>query len=191
MEPSDQELVSRAQQGDESAFEALVHRYDRQVLSIAASFTRDPEDSKDVYQEVFLRVYRSLVGFRFESEFSTWLYRIVVNVCLTLQARNKSRGSSADGGFESHSLDSGRRDYPSPDGLSPERQAQHSEISRHIEEALKTLSPQQRLVFMMKHYQGFKFREIAEMMQCAEGTVKRYHFTAIDKLRRRLKHFYQ
>ena len=74
--------------------------------------------------------------------------------------------------------------------VSPERHTQNSEISEHIEQAMEHLSPQQRLVFTLKHYQGYKLREIAQMMDCAEGTVKKYLFTATEKLRHRLKKLY-
>ena len=74
--------------------------------------------------------------------------------------------------------------------MSPERAAQNEEIARHIDSALQTLSPQQKLVFTLKHYQGYKLREIADMMECTEGTVKKYLFTATERLRARLKKIY-
>jgi RNA polymerase sigma-70 factor (ECF subfamily) len=189
---SDQELISRAQRGEHAAFEELVNKYDREVLSIANSFTNDPDDTKDIYQEVFLRVYRSLGGFQFRSEFSTWLYRIVTNVCLTHQARNKARTfTPIDGdyeGFHQHVNEEAPVTPTRP--LSPEQAAESAEISRYIEEALGSLSHQQKLVFILKHYQNYKLREIAEMMDCSEGTVKKYLFTAMDKMRQRLKKIY-
>lgn len=192
VEPSDHKLVSRAQQGDQGAFEALVHRYDRTVMSIAASYTRHEQDTQDIYQEVFLRVYRSLGGFKFRSEFSTWLYRIVVNTCLSHQMRSKSHlHTPIEGDYESHYQESVRSGFSSVAPVSPEQYAQNSEIAHHIEEAMESLSPQQRLVFTLKHFQGYKFREIAEMMECNEGTVKRYHFTATGKLRKRLRHLHR
>jgi RNA polymerase sigma-70 factor (ECF subfamily) len=188
VESTDQELIARAQGGESAAFAALVYRYDRQVLAIAASYTNNPDDAKDIYQEVFLRVYRALRRFRFQSEFSTWLYRIVTNVCLTHRTRHKGRTflSIDDVDRSDEELQTPQRPRP----VSPERQAQNSEISRHIESAMEYLSPQQRLVFTLKHYQGYKLREIASMMECAEGTVKKYLFTATEKLRQRLKTLY-
>jgi RNA polymerase sigma-70 factor (ECF subfamily) len=185
---TDQELISRVQRGETSAFDELVCRYDRQILSIASSYTNNPEDAQDIYQEVFLRVYRSLSGFQFRSEFSTWLHRIVTNVCLTHQSRNKSRAFvtlEEEMETQAHVVEASPIGGPQP--VSPERHAQNVEISRYIQAALATLSPQQRLVFTLKHYQGYKLREIAVMMECSEGTVKKYLFTATDKMRRRLK----
>ena len=191
MHANDEELVSRAQRGDAVAFESLVHRYDQQVLAIAASYTNDPHDSQDIYQEVFLRVYRSIPGFKFKSEFSTWLFRIVTNVCLTHQMRAKKRifqplESELDGEVMLSNEDSA---VSKP--VSPEKFAQDQEIKMHVDEALEKLSPQQRLAFTLKHYQGYKIREIAEMMECGEGTVKKYLFTATDKMRTRLKRVFK
>jgi RNA polymerase sigma-70 factor (ECF subfamily) len=86
---NDTELVRSAQQGDMNAFEELVYRHDKEVFAIAARYVNRAEDAKDIYQEVFLQVYRGLSKFRFQSEFSTWLYRITTNVCLTHQDRRK------------------------------------------------------------------------------------------------------
>src|SRR6516225_4035880 len=85
----DTEVIREAQSGDSSAFDELVYRYDRHVLSIAARYVNQAEDAKDIYQEVFLRVYRGLKKFERRSEFSTWLYRITTNVCLTHGTRRK------------------------------------------------------------------------------------------------------
>lgn len=188
----DQELVSRAQQGEHAAFEELVYKYDREVLLIANSFTNDPDDTKDIYQEVFLRVYRALPRFEYRSEFSTWLYRIVTNVCLTHTMRNKARNfMPIDGEFEGYQSQV-EEDAPITPSrpLSPERLAESAEIADHIEAALDSLSRQQKLVFVLKHYQGYKLREIAEMMDCSEGTVKKYMFTAMEKMRKQLKRIY-
>jgi len=187
VQSNDQELVSRAQRGDATAFEELVHRYDRQVLAIATSYTNDRDESQDIYQEVFLRAYRSISGFKFRSEFSTWLFRIVTNVCLSHQMRASKRRftpleSELDGEIN---LSDEHSSIARP--VSPEQHVHNVEIATHVEDALEQLSPQQRLVFTLKHYQGYKLREIAEMMGCAEGTVKKYLFTATDKLRKRLK----
>lgn len=189
MESSDLELISRAQGGETAAFEALVYRYDKRVLAIANSYTKDDDDAKDIYQEVFLRVYRSISGFKFKSEFSTWLYRIVTNVCLTHQTRNKGRMFTPIEEID-HSEPVSNAPVSRSRPVSPDQHAQNAEISRHIGEALENLSPQQRLVFTLKHYEGYKLREIASMMDCAEGTVKKYLFTATEKLRKQLRPLY-
>src|ERR1700733_113151 len=87
----DQALVARAQQGDREAFEALVQRYDRDVLRLALNLLHNPEDARDVYQEAFLKVHRNLHRFRLDCSFYTWLYRIVTNVCLDHMRRRRAR----------------------------------------------------------------------------------------------------
>jgi len=189
MDLDERELILEAQKGDGPAFEELVHRYDRKVLKLAVSYTNDEEDAKDVYQEVFIRVFRALPGFRFESRFSTWLYRIVVNVCLSHKSRAQNREHESldvdDDGHEGRSFDPVSNDLPS------DQKALSSEISRHVRAALEGLSPQQRVVFTLRHYEGYKLKEIAILMNCAEGTVKKYLFTATERLRHRLRPVFQ
>jgi len=189
MEVSDNELIVQAQQGNTAAFEQLVYRYDRQVLSMAARFTGNNNDAKDVYQEVFLRVYRALPRFEFRSQFSTWLYRIVKNVCLThLQQVRKEPHLSLDQPFESTEgsqpltlLDT------IPDKSSTDQGAMDSQISEHVQAAMNDLSPKQKMVFVMRHFEGYKLKEIASVMNCTEGTVKKYLFTATERMRKNLR----
>jgi RNA polymerase sigma-70 factor (ECF subfamily) len=183
MEPSDNELVSRARLGEVVAFEQLVHRYDRKVLSIASVYARDEEDAKDIYQEAFLRIYRGLAGFRGKSQFSTWLHRIVINVCLSYQRKTlRVRHVS----LESDEIERTAAATIAV-GESPEKLFGDAEISQHVSNALATLPDQQRLVFILRHFQDLKLSEIADTMNCAEGTVKRYLYLAVRKLRVQLQ----
>ena len=183
MEPSDIELVSRARLGEVVAFEQLVRRYDRKVLSIASLYTRNEEDAKDIYQEAFLRVYRGLPGFRGKSQFSTWLYRVVTNVCLSYQRKTLKVKSVS---LEDEEFGQTAAATASGDD-SPEKLFGDAEISQHVSNALATLPDQQRLVFILRHFQDLKLSEIADTMNCAEGTVKRYLFLAVRKLRVQLE----
>jgi RNA polymerase sigma-70 factor (ECF subfamily) len=191
MATDDAELIHKAQLGDMTAFEQLVHKHDRQVFSIAARYAASADDAKDIYQEVFIRVYRGLKRFNRQSEFSTWLYRITVNVCLTHRAQQRRHihvpiGSDADDGTpDSHAAMLKSSDAPA------DQQSLDADLRRHVQGALNRLSPKQRLVFTLKHYEGYKLREIATMMQCTEGTVKRYLFLATQSLRHRLKTVYE
>lgn len=185
----DNELVLRSQRGDMLAFEELVCRYDRRVMGMAMNYTNNLDDAKDIYQEVFIRVHRALDRFQFKAQFSTWLYRIATNVCLTWKSRKKRRHFiSID-----RSLELAETDPASlcPDQLAvaagSESRALSNEIAQCISEALEVLSPQQRLVFILRHYEGHKLREIAEMLECAEGTVKKHLFIATERMREQLK----
>ena len=185
MIPDDVELIKKAQVGDMVAFEQLVHRHDKQVLVIAARYVTSAEDAKDIYQDVFIKVYRGLKKFKFKSEFGTWLYRITTNTCLTHHARQKKRTFVPLHG-EGDGDDPGYHDALTEE-TAADQHALDADISTHVREALDTLPARQKMVFTLRHYHGYKLKEIAEMMECAEGTVKRYLFTATQRMREQLK----
>ncbi|HLP16328.1 MAG TPA: sigma-70 family RNA polymerase sigma factor [Bacteroidota bacterium] len=186
----DIDLITKAQHGDIAAFEELIFRYDKNVLGIAAQFVHSAEDAKDIYQEVLIRVFKGLPKFRFQSEFSTWMYRIATNVCLThTSGRQKHKHHSLD---ESGDESDEHHRQLSPVIVSadpqPDEAMMNEELAGQVRTALGYLSPQQRLVFTLKHYQGLKLRDIASMMQCTEGTVKKHLFTAMQRMRKHLLH---
>ena len=191
MTNDDNELIRQVKLGDMNAFEQLVHKHDKQVLTIAARYVTSSDDAKDIYQEVFIRVHRGLKHFKMQSEFATWLHRITINVCLTHRARKKrhthvSIDDATNGDdTESHGAELVSQDEP------VDQQSMNTELRQHVQNALGALSPKQRLVFTLKHYEGYKLREIAVMMKCTEGTVKRYLFLATHQLRQRLKAVYE
>jgi RNA polymerase sigma-70 factor (ECF subfamily) len=157
------------------------------VLAIANRFTSNADDAQDIYQEVFLRVYRGLDGFQSRSQFSTWLYRVVTNVCLSFKKKSTrvqqqmSLDEMADNGQVIPIA------AATAAGQSPERLYQHVEFTDRVKSAVEELPDQQRLVFVLKHFEQRKISEIAELMSCAEGTVKKYLFLATRKLRAQLR----
>jgi RNA polymerase sigma-70 factor (ECF subfamily) len=188
MQPDDRELIMEARTGNAGAFEELVCRYDRKVINIAMSFTGDSDQAKDIYQEVFLRVHRSLDRFRFQSQFSTWLYRIATNVSLShVSAERRRNQVSID--WNPEDSDRQHTSMESEMASSPKslEQTFSREIADQVETSLQTLSPQQRAVFVLRHFEGHRLREIAEILQCAEGTVKKHLFTATARMRNQLK----
>jgi RNA polymerase sigma-70 factor (ECF subfamily) len=176
-------LIRRAQGGDRTAFEVLVRRYDREVLRLALKVVGSPDEAADLYQEAFLKVYRSLSRFRFESAFSTWLHRVVMNVCLDHLRRQKSRSEvqppEGEGGQPEffHTVADHRP------GLNPEQALRAKEINRRIGSALERLSPRERMVFELKHYQGLRLRAIGDVCGTSEETAKNCLFRATQKLR--------
>lgn len=190
MQPEETELIKKAQHGDRGSFEELIYRYDRSVLSLAYSYTNDQEDAKDIYQDVFLRVFKGLKKFEFRSEFSTWLYRITVNVALTHKTK-KNKYSYASLDEEQSGADGETKlAYESiADGSTSDERAISSDISENIKRAIEKLSPQQKMVFTLKHFKEYKINEIAEMMNISTGTVKNYLFNATIKMREYLKEF--
>src|SRR5579862_9213882 len=187
----EQELVRKAQAGDRLAFEDLVRRYDRDVLRLALNLVHRPEDARDVYQEGFLRAYRNLHRFRFECSFYTWLYRIVTNVCLDHLRRRQARPEDQAPELHPAHYEEGITDFferqreqrPSSD---PERHLIGQEIKRRLATAMERLSPRERIVFEMKHYQGLKLRAIGDALGTSEETVKNSLFRATRKLRSQL-----
>jgi RNA polymerase sigma-70 factor (ECF subfamily) len=189
----DRMLIEHAQAGDAAAFEALVGRYDRQVLRLSLNVLGGAEDARDVYQESFLKIYRNLHRFRFECSFYTWIYRIVTNVCLDHLRRRRSRpedqppvvrpacsGESCGADFFDHVEGTGAQS-------NPERHLLGQEIGSKIEAALETLSPRERMVFEMKHYHGMRLRTIGEALGTTEETVKNSLFRATRKMRTHLE----
>jgi RNA polymerase sigma-70 factor (ECF subfamily) len=184
-------LVAEAQAGSRVAFEELVRRYDRDVLRLALNLMKRPEDARDVYQEAFLKVYRNLHRFRFECSFYTWLYRIVTNVCLDHLRRRQSRpedqAPEVNGGYQDEvGTDFFERQKEHRPTLDPERSLLGRELGAQIATAMKQLSPRERVVFEMKHYQGLKLRDIGDALGTTEETVKNSLFRATRKLRSQL-----
>jgi len=162
-------LVAEAQTGSRAAFEELVRRFDREVLRLALNLMKRPEDARDVYQEAFLKVYRNLHRFRFECSFYTWLYRIVTNVCLDhlrrRQARPEDQAPELNSGLHEEGItDFFERQREKRPTLDPERTFIGQEIKARIALAMERLSPRERIVFEMKHYQGLKLRAIGDAL---------------------------
>ena len=194
LQPADERaLIERAQGGDRDAFEELVHLYDRDVLRIALNILHKPEDARDVYQEAFLKIYKNLPRFRFECSFYTWTYRIVTNVCLDHLRRRSSRPEDQAPEYASNfngdaaPVDFFDRQQDTEASSDPERRMRGIEISQRISSALSLLTPRERMVFEMKHYQGLKLRAIGEVLGTTEETVKNSLFRATRKLRAQLE----
>ena len=182
-------LVRRAQAGDRLAFEELVRQYDREVLRLAMNIVNCPEAARDVYQESFLRAYRNLGRFRLESSFHTWLYRIVTNTALD-HLRRRARHPE-DQPPQPEASDGGTHDFfdrqaETKVAANPEKRLLGKELGERIAEAMKRLTPRERVVFEMKHLSGMRLRAIGEMLGTSEETAKNSLFRATQKLRESL-----
>ncbi len=182
------ELIREAQQGSRAAFDLLVRQYDQAVLRLALHLTGSEQDAQDIHQEAFLKAYRYLGNFRFECSFYTWIYRIVTNLCLDQLRRRKSRREDPavmiDASGEEMDLLSNVSDDRA--GANPDRELQRKILGQKIQAALDTLTPRERMVFELKHYQGLKLRTIGEMLNTTEETAKNTLFRATRKLRANL-----
>jgi RNA polymerase sigma-70 factor (ECF subfamily) len=171
---SDNQLIQEILAGNRAAFDLLVRQHQAGVYRLAHRMLRNTEDARDVAQEVFLQAYRSLGGFRGQSRLSTWLYRITVNLCL-----NHLKGSRREAPAE---VDAGHSD-DRPNALEV---LVAEERDRALLSAIDELPPQQRATLILRVQQGLGHREIAEVLDCAEGTAKANYFHAVRALQRRL-----
>jgi RNA polymerase sigma-70 factor (ECF subfamily) len=149
------DLIHAAQRGDAEAFEQLVRSYDHNVLRMAFNLLHSEEDARDVYQEAFLRVYRNLPKFRFDCAFSTWLYRIVANLCLDQIRKRKVRKEEAVA-VQTASGEVDRLQFV-PErraDVDPQRQFMSAEVNSRIRKILDQLTPRERVVFVIGHFKG-------------------------------------
>ena len=182
------ELIRAAQAGSRTAFDALVRQYESQVLRLALHLTGSEQDAEDIYQEAFLKAYRYIGNFRFECSFYTWIYRIVTNLCLDQLRRRKTRREDQavildHSGDEIDILASVSDDRSFSN---PARELDRKFLGSRIQDALGKLTPRERMVFELKHYQGLRLRTIGEMLSTTEETAKNTLFRATKKLRSQL-----
>ena len=173
---SDEQLVEKARKGDQAAFRVLVEKYQGKAFSVALGIVRDHDDALDICQDAFLRAYRGLDAFDGQSQFFTWLYRIVHNLAIDLLRRRR---------FQTVSLDDADKAVPiadsSPDS-DPERNLSRQNLCDRLNEGLAALSPVQRAVLTLREVQGLSYKEIAEAVGCSIGTVMSRLFHARKSL---------
>ena len=182
---SDTELVERARTGDRAAFRELVTRHSKNVYYLAFDLTRNREDAEDVSQEVFIRAFKSLKSFRLEAKFSSWLYRITVNTCLTMKGKKSYSAMKTHESIEKvidSSHEPGMADH-----ANPEQHTDSGFLQKHLDEALNVLSHRERTVFIMRNFSEMAFEEITEILKIRPGTARNLNFKALQKLRKELK----
>ena len=182
------DLIREAQAGSRAAFDVLVRQYEHQVLRLALHLTGSEHDAEDIYQEAFLKAYRYIGNFRFECSFYTWIYRIVTNLCLDQLRRRKTRREDhavvVDRSGDEIDLLASVSDDRS--FSNPARELDRKLLGERIQAALGKLTPRERMVFELKHYQGLRLRTIGEMLSTTEETAKNTLFRATKKLRLQL-----
>lgn len=182
MELSDSQIIERTLRGEPEAFNVLVRRWERQIYGLTLRMLGRDEEARDATQETFLSAYRNLPKFRGEAKFSSWIYRIALNICNTkLRSRAKITISIDEQreatGFE---LASDSEDLSTS--------IQQEQVARHVRRALHGLPAEMRQVIIMKEYEGLKFSEISEILGIPLSTVKTRMYTGLSELRKRLEH---
>lgn len=171
MDRNEQLLLRKAKAGDVEAFEQLVEAYGKKVYNLALRMTGNHDDAADLAQEAFIRVFKSISGFKEQSSFSTWIYRITTNVCLDeIRKRKNKKVISLD---EDIRMDDGemKRQVVSEDPL-PDELAEREELRSIVNAAINSLPEDQRIVITLRDLQGLTYEEIARILDCPGGTVK-------------------
>ena len=180
---TDEELVARSQGGDLDSFNQLVVRWERPIYALAYRVIGKEEDARDVCQDAFLRAYRALPGFKGQAKFSSWLYRIALNLCRDwIRRQRRAPVSQLPEDMDAIELASEKGPVESIEDLVARR-----ELSAIVEEAMSELSEEQRTAIILKEYHGMTFQEIADMQGCPLSTVKTRLYQGLSLLRRRLE----
>ncbi|HEY8350494.1 MAG TPA: sigma-70 family RNA polymerase sigma factor [Clostridia bacterium] len=171
MDQNERLLISKAKAGDVEAFEQLIEAYQKKVYNLALRMTGNQDDAADLAQEAFIRVFRSISGFKEQSSFSTWVYRITTNVCLDeIRKRKNRKVISID---EEIHMDDGdiKRQVISEEPL-PDELAEREELRSIVNAAINSLPEDQRIVLTLRDLNGLSYDEIAKILDCPGGTVK-------------------
>jgi RNA polymerase sigma-70 factor (ECF subfamily) len=171
VQPSEEALISSCRGGNPQAFEALVALYEKKAFNLALRMTGSMEDAEDITQEAFIKVYTGLRQFRGDAAFSTWLFRIVSNMCLDeLRKRRRRAALSIDEPIQQPDGEIVRQLTDSR--ADPQGTAESNDLKSLVQQAILRLSADHRLIVVLRDLQGFSYEEIAGMLECSLGTVK-------------------
>jgi len=180
MDNEERILIQRCQQGDRTAYEHIFLKYKDTVYNVAYGIFSNVEDAQDMTQEVFLHVFEKISQFRFKSSFSTWLYRIVVNMCLNERRKRQKHDLNA-------SALKGHYEQMRPSVNTPEDELLKRERQIQAQQALATLKDAHRTILVLREIEGLSYEEMATVLKCSTGRVKSRLHEARMELRRRVK----
>lgn len=185
--PGDAELLRQFQNGDDKAFEKLIKKYEERLFNTILGMLRNHHEAEDVYQDMLLKVYRKLPGFRGESGLFTWLYRVSVNTTWDhLRKRKRRPAISLDAAIEEKRINPMKL---AAKGDGPGGEAGWRDIGEKVTQALEGLSPKYRVILQLKEEDGLSYEEIAKVLGCSIGTVESRLFRARAKLKKKLEPF--
>ena len=183
-EQLDEDLVLRVQQGDKSAFDLLVIKYQHKIIQLVNRYVKDPSEAQDVAQEAFIKAYRALGNFRGDSAFYTWLYRIAINTAKNYLVSRSRRSSDYQVDVQDAEA---IENAPQLQGMeTPERLLLNQEIVDTIKTAIDKLPEEMRTAIMLREFEGMSYEEIAEAMDCPVGTVRSRIFRAREAIDNKL-----
>jgi len=182
---TDEELVARVQQGDKRAFDLLVIKYQQKVINVVMRYVRDPHEAMDISQEAFIKAYRALAGFRGDSAFYTWLYRIAINTAKNFLVSQNRRPPGSDVEADlAEQLDVGEK---LKEKGTPESILLKDEIGETVKQAIDDLPEELKTAITLRELEGMSYEEIAQAMDCPIGTVRSRIFRARDFIDNRLR----
>jgi len=183
-EYSDETLIEKAKKSDLEAFKIIVERYQTRVISVAYGIVHNEDDAKDISQDVFVKVYKSLDNFQGNSRFYTWLYRITVNMAIDYNRKIKRKQA-----MEYNDDINVKTELPLADSKQalPDKYIYDKEIYGKLQEAIENLSEEQKKTFILREMEDLSYQEIADIMKCSVGTVMSRLYYARDKIRLYLK----
>jgi RNA polymerase sigma-70 factor (ECF subfamily) len=183
-EQLDEDLVLRVQQGDKSAFDLLVIKYQHKIIQLVNRYVKDPSEAQDVAQEAFIKAYRALGNFRGDSAFYTWLYRIAINTAKNYLVSRSRRSSDYQVDVQDAEA---IENAPQLQGMeTPERLLLNQEIIDTIKTAIDKLPQEMRTAIMLREFEGMSYEEIAVAMDCPVGTVRSRIFRAREAIDNKL-----
>lgn len=183
-EQLDEDLVRRVQQGDKSAFDLLVIKYQHKIIQLVNRYVKDPSEAQDVAQEAFIKAYRALGSFRGDSAFYTWLYRIAINTAKNYLVSRSRRNSDYQIDIQDAEA---IENAPQLHGLdTPERLLLNQEIIDTIKSAIEQLPEEMRIAITLREFEGMSYEQIAEAMECPVGTVRSRIFRAREAIDNKL-----
>jgi RNA polymerase sigma-70 factor (ECF subfamily) len=183
MVATDEELVARSMDGDVESFNQLVVRWERPIYALAYRVIGRDEDARDVAQETFLRAFRALPGFKGQAKFSSWLYRIALNLCRDwIRRKKRTPVVEMPDGVDVIELAAEQGPIESIEDL-----VARQEMSRMVAEGMKLLPDEQRTAIVLKEYHGLTFQEIADLQGCPLSTVKTRLYQGLSVLRLHLE----
>jgi RNA polymerase sigma-70 factor (ECF subfamily) len=183
-EQLDKDLVKKIQQGDKSAYDVLVIKYQHRIIQLVSRYITDPSEAQDVAQEAFIKAYQALAHFRGDSAFYTWLYRIAINTAKNyLLARHRRHTDYQLDVQEAEQLDN----TPQLQGMdTPECQMMNDDIINTIEQVIKNLPEEMRVAIMLREFDGMSYEAIAQTMDCPIGTIRSRIFRARESIDKEL-----
>jgi len=180
----DAEIVARVQQGDKAAFDLLVLKYQHKVAKLVSRYLRDSAEVQDVTQEAFIKAYRAMAGFRGDSAFYTWLYRIAINTAKNFLVSQGRRPPNSDVDIDTAEVLDGAGELR--EVATPERMLLRDEIAERVQSAINDLPEDLRTAIIMREIDGLSYEDIAQAMDCPIGTVRSRIFRAREAIEREL-----